>query len=356
MHKLPSILTLVTALLMAAALVACGGGSPDASSAGAGASNNTGSGNAGSTGSSGSSSGSSLTTTIPTGTTHITATYAFGSAEAQVFSSVNAYRSQCGFPAYQQNTILDQAAANHAKYMVANGGTVTDEEMQGNPGFTGITGQDRADALGWPSAVFATAADAGLWTSDALTPAQYGHSLVDQWSVGVYHQVVITLQANLIGVGAAQTSANGLAGALGGVELATNSATPSPITSSSAAPLTFPCQGVIGLPYKSVSEQPAPPNVSADGWGTPVTVMGNVGDVVTLSSATMLAAGDSNPITLNILTKATDTTSLIGQYQAVAYPANPLQPNTSYSVNLAGTINGTPFTRSFTFTTGSTVG
>ncbi|POP04391.1 serine protease, partial [Salmonella enterica subsp. enterica serovar Heidelberg] len=40
----------------------------------------------------------------------------------------------------------------------------------------------------------------------------------------------------------------------------------------------------------------------------------------------------------------------------VAYPTAPLQPNTPYTVNLSGTINGTPFTRSFTFTTGNVVG
>lgn len=357
MQKLSQLLKFAATLLTTAALVACGGGGSSADTTGSGSS--TGSGNTGNgdtgTGGSGGGSDDSGSTTIPAGTTQASATYGAGSAEAQIFTSINALRQQCGFPAYQQNTILDQAAASHAKYMVANGGTVTDEEVQGNPGFTGVTGQDRANALGWPSAVWATAADAGLWTSDTLVPAQYGQSLVDQWSVGVYHQAVITLQANLIGVGTAQTSSNGLTGILGGVELATNGVAASPITSASNAPLTFPCQGVTGLPFKSVSEEPTPPNVSSDGWGTPVTVMGNVGDVVTLSSATMIAAGDATVIAMNIVTSANDTTGLIAKAQAVAYPASPLQPNTSYSVNLTGTINGVSFTRSFTFTTGNTI-
>lgn len=355
MQKLSQFLKLAATVLATAALVACGGGggsSTDTTGSGTG---QTGTGGAGDTGSAGGGSNDSGSSTIPTGTTQASPTYGAGSAEAQIFTSINALRQQCGFPAYQQNTILDQAAASHAKYMVANGGTVTDEEVKGNPGFTGVTGQDRANALGWPSAVFATAADAGLWTSEALTPAQYGQSLVDQWSVGVYHQATITLQTGLIGIGTAQTSSNGLTGILGGVELATNGVAASSITSASNAPLTFPCQGVTGLPYKSVSEEPTPPNVSSDGWGTPVTVMGNVGDVVTLSSATMIAAGDATVIAMNIVTSANDTTGLIAKAQAVAYPASPLQPNTSYSVNLTGMINGVAFTRSFTFTTGDTI-
>ena len=52
-------------------------------------------------------------------------------------------------------------------------------------------------------------------------------------------------------------------------------------------------------------------------------------------------------------------------HQAVAYPANPLTPNTTYTVSVTGTYmdpncvnNGATqsFSRSFTFTTGNTIG
>ena len=293
--------------------------------------------------------------TVPVGTTQTTPTYTEGSAQAQIFASINAYRAQCGFPAYQQNTILDQAATNHADYMIANGNVITDDEVQGNPGFTGATGQDRANALGWPTDVFAGASDAGaIYTNATLTQAEYGRSMVDAWSAGVYHQATIGFPASLIGVGVAQTTLNGFPEVLGGVELAESSTTIANVTTANN-PLTFPCQGVTGVPYEEVSEEPTPPNTSG-AWGTPITVMGNPTDVIALSSATMLATGDSDPITLNILTKANDTTGLIGQYQAVAYPLAPLLPNTTYSVSLAGTVNGVSFTRSFTFTTGTAAG
>lgn len=291
---------------------------------------------------------------VPTGTTQTTPTYSAGSAAAQVFTSINAYRTQCGFPAYKQNTILDQAATNHADYMMANGNVITDDEVQGNSGFTGVTGQDRANALGWPAALYAGASDTGAtYTNATLTQAEYGQSMVDAWSVGVYHQVTLTMPVDLIGVGIAQTTLNGFPEVLGGVELGASSTALVQITTPNN-PLTFPCQGVTGVPYEGVNEVPAAPNTSG-AWGTPVTVMGNPTDVITLTSATMLAAGASNPITLNIITKANDTTGLIGPYQAVAYPSAPLLPNTTYSVNLTGTVNGAAFTRSFTFTTGATI-
>ena len=84
--------------------------------------------------------------------------------------------------------------------------------------------------------------------------------------------------------------------------------------------------------------------------------MGNPGaDKVLLTSATM-ADTTGTVISLQILNSTNDPNKLVQPEQAVAYPASPLQPNTQYSVNLSGTINGTPFTRSFTFTTGNIVG
>ena len=340
-------------ILLACALTACGGGGGGGDSTGSG---NTGSGgNTGTGGTGGTGTGGSSTTTIPTGTTQSTATYAAGSAEAQIFASINTFRGQCGFPAYQQNTILDQAAKNHANYMIANGAVITDTEVQGNTGFTGTTGQDRANAQGWPTGLQATAADAGAeWTNATLTAAQYGQSIVDAWASGVYHQATIAYPASLIGVGAAQTTLSGFPEVVGGVELAQSTATPASITTTNN-PLTFPCQGVTGVPYKGVNEEPTPPNTTAGGWGTPVTVMGNPTDVVNVTAATMTSP-DSTLIQLNVLNSTNDAAGIIGKYQSVAYPLTPLQPNTTYSVNLSGTVNGVPFSRQFTFTTGNTVG
>lgn len=300
---------------------------------------------------------SSIEPTAPPGTTQTTQNYAADSAQFAIFNGINVYRRQCGFPELQQNTLLDRAAQNHAAYMIANASIITDYEELGKAGFTGVTGLDRSIALGWPSAIWVGGGNAGaIYTNATLTQAQYGTSMVDGWSSGVYHQSLIIAPASLIGIGIAQTTQGGFPAVLGGINVAHASATATRIADSTITPLTFPCQGISGVPYMGTNEIPKPPNATGPfgGWGTPVTVMGNPGDTVILTAATMTAGG--NVTVLQILTSINDTTSFIARNQSVAYSSGALQPNTTYSVDLAGTINGKPFTRSFTFTTGNTIG
>ncbi|RQQ47590.1 hypothetical protein [Burkholderia stagnalis] len=64
--------------------------------------------------------------------------YASTSAQSAAFATLNSYRTQCGFPALQGNTILNHEAQNHAKYECLTG-VLSDDEVSGNPGFTGVT-------------------------------------------------------------------------------------------------------------------------------------------------------------------------------------------------------------------------
>lgn len=320
-------------------LAACGGGGGGATSG------------SGST-QPGQGSGSSQVT-APTGTTMVGPNYPAATAQLQIFTAINAYRQQCGFPAFQQNTLLDKAAQNHADYMVANGATLTHTEAAASTGFSGVSPQDRAAAVGWPAALGVGEVLAGaVWTMQTLTPGQYGQSIVDAWSGGVYHQGAIADAGTVVGVGTAQKDLQGFPQVLGGL-LFSNGTAPSTNMTTAGNVLTFPCQGSAGLPYKTLGEVPTPPGTSG-AWGTPVTVTGNPNDMVVLTSGTMQAAGSTTVLTLTILTSSTDPAKLLELNKAVAYPVIPLVPNTSYSVNLAGTVNGVPFTRSFTFSTGNT--
>ncbi len=326
-----------TVAALALLLSACGGGGGGSTSTASNTGTNSGS---------SSTSTSTAATGIPAGTTQVTPTYAPGSVQAAMFAQVNAYRTTCGFPAVQQNTLLDQAAQSHAQYMVLNGGIVTDSETQGKPGFTGATGQDSADALGWPSNVFTGRMDGG--TGSQSTPSAMGTAMINTWAVGVYHQNGF-LWESLMGLGVANESGASLDSLQIGGDFIS--------IPQGNEPLTFPCQGVSGLPYGQVAggELPAPPNGSASGTGTPVTVVGNLGDQVVLSQASMINTTTGQAVSVVILNSTTDPNQELGAYEAVAYPTSPLSPNTTYQVNLSGTINGNAFSRSFTFTTGSTL-
>jgi uncharacterized protein YkwD len=128
---------LASALALTGLLSACGGGG-GASSPVASASGTT---------------STTPATAIPAGTTQATPTYAAGSVQLAMFNQINAYRQTCGFPAVPQNTLLDRSAQNHADYMVLNGKQVTDDEVQGKPGFTGVDYLARAVSVGWPQSV-----------------------------------------------------------------------------------------------------------------------------------------------------------------------------------------------------------
>ena len=345
-------LSLVAALCSTALLAACGGGgggSTPTNTASNGSTNT-----AANTGSNTATSGS--VTTVPPGSIIATGNqYASGSPEAAIFTQVNAWRQQCGFPLYEQDTILDAAAQAHAQYLLTNqsydaskyGTVVLDSEDAGQPGFSGVTGQDSADALGWPSSIYTGRGDTAYYTNTTLTATQYGTDMLDGWASGVYHQILVAHPTRYIGLGTAQTTYNGFPQYFGTFQIGDLA------NVSNSAPLTFPCQGVTGLPYGGgIGETPTPPNMSAQGVGTPITVVGNPADTIRLQSATI--TGPNGSVAVQVLDASTDPNHELASFQGEVYPTSPLTANTQYSVSIQGTDNGTPFTRNFTFTTGST--
>ncbi|RKU01244.1 serine protease [Burkholderia sp. Nafp2/4-1b] len=332
--------TSLSALSIAAllALAACGGGGDGGSSS------------TGSTGSGSGSSGGGSTPVAVTGTLD-TPQYAQGSAQLAAFNLLNQYRTQCGFPALKQNTVLDQAAQNHAKYMGLNN-VITDTEVAASQGYTGGSYLDRAVAVGFPSNVLGigvSGAGNAVFSSNfsaTLAGQQFVYSLLG----GVYHADVAAFPVNIGGFGEYETQTTS------GSNTYTLSWQSISMLNSSAqtlsnGPKTFPCDGVTGVPYRGLNEIPMPPNVTASGWGTPLVVMGNLTDTVVLQSASV--TGPSGVVAVQVLNASTDPNKELGTYQAVAYPTSPLSPNTTYSVTLNGTVNGTAFSRSFSFTTGS---
>ncbi|MCA7889941.1 CAP domain-containing protein [Burkholderia contaminans] len=341
MKKLTTISLSTLTVAAVLTLAACGGG--DGGSSQPAGNNDSGSGNTGNNNGGG---GGITTPTPPTGTV-ATPQYDSGSVQLAVFNQVNKYRSQCGFPTFQQNTILDQAAAAHAAYGLQNN-VIGDNETTGNPGFTGVTYADRAAHFGFPSSAFSTGVSSGFYMNATLSNDQYGKDLVDGFVSGVYHVALITWPETIAGVGVATTTYNGFP------QLSATIAFGVDGKSAGSMPLTFPCNGVTGIPYAASGERPTPPGTSGQ-WGSPIAVTGNTSDKVTLQSA-VLVDQSGTQIALKMLDATNDPNKLLPSFEAVAYPVSALKPNSTYSATLNGTINGTPFTRNFSFTTGNTVG
>ncbi|WP_176000802.1 CAP domain-containing protein [Burkholderia vietnamiensis] len=327
MTKLKTIGLSALSVTVAIALAACGGGGGDAGSAPA----------------AGGGSGSSGGVTPPGTPGNVTsAQYAPGSVELAMFNQLAAYRNQCGFPAFQENTILDQAAAAHAQYMSANS-VISDTEDASKSGFVGATYADRASHFGFPNPIDVGGVSNGYYTNAALTNDQYGNALLASWLAGVYHVALATLPYKVLGIGAQSTTFSGYPNWAAGITFGQLSA------ALPNAPLTFPCEGVTGVRYQQSVENPIPPNTSG-AWGTPVSIVGNASDTVLMTSGTMTDTS-GHVIALQVLDSSTDPNKLLKKFEGVAYPTTPLSPNTKYSVSLTGTINGTSFSRNFTFTT-----
>ena len=281
------------------------------------------------------------TSTSGTNGTLATPQYAAGSLELAAFNQINAMRQQCGFPALKENTLLDQAAANHLQYMVDNQ-YYGHDEVSGNRGFTGVTPQAQANNIGYLGQAGQELADQSPGSANGVN-AIYGLMSVP------YHEAGFLYPYTDIGITQGPFGAND-------AFLADIGASNPAIYSS--APLTYPCQGTTNAVYQSAAAGEAPvPIINGQTVqfpiGTPVAIVGNASDTIALSGGTMTTPGGS-VINLDLLDSATDGNHEISSFAAVAFPASPLQPNTTYSVSLTGTDNGTPFSRNFSFTTGST--
>jgi hypothetical protein len=269
-----------------------------------------------------------------------------------MFALINQQRQQCGFPALRENTDLDKAAAAHSQYEADNN-VVSDTEVSGNSGFTGVSYLNRAVAAGFPStAIGAGVSDGYAAETSGFSTAAAGQQMAYAYIGGVYHVAGVMFPVTNVGIGESetQTTINGTQFTESWGSLSLLDAQPQTLSNV----LTFPCQGVTGVPYKGQAESPTAPNVSSSGWGTPVLLMGNMTDTIVLQSGTMTDTS-GNVINLQLLDSANDPNSEIKPYYGVAYPASPLAPNTTYTVSITGTVNGTALSRNFSFTTGNVV-
>jgi hypothetical protein len=273
------------------------------------------------------------------------AVYPLGSAERAAFDLINGYRQQCGFPAMDENSVLDEAARRHAHYQAVNQ-TMSDAEDTSAAAFLGVTGQDRAEALGWPRNVFAGSDDSTFYMDRDFTTAQYGLEIAYGWVAAVYHAPTLFYPMHQVGIAIEQTRTRTRPQVWASME---NGQVMNRVAGD-AAPLTFPCEGTRDIPYSADHEFPPPPDTHG-AFGAPVVVMGDLADHLRLDAGEMRDP-DGRRIALRLLDADNDPNHIIGGFAAVAYPLAPLQPNTRYEVTISGSDNGRGFVRHFSFQTG----
>ena len=269
--------------------------------------------------------------------------YATGSNELAAFQQLNQMRQECGFPALSDNSLLDKATQNHRNYMIANN-SWSHYETQGNTDFTGYAPSDRGTAVGYPWAEYGETIGAGLNGAGAIIAL----ASVPYHAAGLFYDYAEVGMA-----WGTMSSGENLLVADYGNETVSPAA---PLYSN--GPLTYPCSGLTYVQRENLAAEDTPPYINGSpannvpgSWGTPIVIEGNVTDTILLNSVSV--SGPNGAVPVSFYDSSDDPQHVLIQSEAFAIPNAPLAATTTYSVVASGTINGTPFTRSFSFTTGN---
>lgn len=260
-------------------------------------------------------------------------TYAAESDAARAFQRLNEQRSLCGFGLLAQDAQLDQAATAHLNYIVTNQ-TLTHYETAGTPGFSGTSPHARAVAAGFDGIIGEDAA-AGL-----MFPSIFprGEMIMQELLDVPYHAVVALDSFRNVGI------------AYGGGAIVINPGLKAGVARQSAPGVrTYPCEGTMYVRPSVTGEEPSPfPNQVGAHWGPSISV---VGHALHVSAASVTGPNGAVAVKAIFGDGATKDPNgfCVGANTCVIL--EPLKGGTTYQVHLAGTDNGEPFTRQFSFST-----
>ena len=252
-------------------------------------------------------------------------------------AEVNRARSAAGLPAVTLDPRLTRSAANHCFYWLANNAlpAVIDLgihlETPGTPGFTGVRAGDRANAAGWYDGPIVE----DITHRGGAVPA------VADWVDSVYHRFPI-IRPELRSIGYADCTI----GPLPMEDMEFGLSGPSP--ARTASPVLVPADGQSGVPTTFLdNELPDPlPSGTPRNAGFPITASFPEAAGVRLTGFSLRdpSGAEVAAYTLSPGPEDENSASLLAH--------GPLKPATQYSVHLTALVDGRPYDRTWTFTTG----
>lgn len=304
---------------------------------------------------------SPTTSVVPATTTSATPASS-ATEELAAFNLLNAERTRCGFGAMARNSQLDAAAKAHADYQIRNNLLTHDEDAVQYPtGFTGATPAARVAAAGYLSAGGVTDEIAAFFGGTA-SKTGLGEAGVRGLLGAPYH--LRGLMAGYRDVGVSVRASTDWGTSQPAVYLQINAAYKAdvgPQLLGTGDVATYPCEGSSGISEQLDNETPNPipgRNLAINPLGAVVYVSLREGRTLIISSSAMTEVSTSRAITLRPpITSANDpyspcTDGCYKKHEAYIAADAPLKTNTAYRMQISGSNNGTPFSRTFTFTTG----
>lgn len=252
---------------------------------------------------------------------------------SRAFLRYHQYRLRLRLPEVRCDAALMRAAQAHAEYL-ARTGAVGHEETPGEPGFTGATPAERAEAAGLD----------GELAAEAVHGYTDGVEAVDGLWRTVYHRLgFLDARATRVGVGIASGRRPACV-VLTGVPTQADKSDPPP------AAVMFPKDQQTGVPVAwNGIEQPSPfAEPPAGPVGFPLSLTLTDGEVDGPVSADLRDAR-GNPVPAMVISPQNDPHRLLRATVAVV-PTAPLQPLTSYGCRVR--IGHQTYTWSFTTGTG----
>ena len=278
--------------------------------------------------------------------------YSAGSEESNTLALLNQERGRCGFGLLKQNSKLDQSAAAHAAYLVQNSLLHGHREDPALPGYTGRNETERAAAVGYlnpVSAVLATLSGPPVAAGTLTSTGQVRGLLASP-----YHLLSILESVSDVGVGHRKKVGTD------GVERQALNITMGRVEGvndlDASQAYSYPCEGSTGVNAGLADETPSPipANLVQDFrlYGGPIAVKVRTGRVLVVTSAIVTPTAGGPALAAQIVSQAnTPRPDLTRANDAYLLPLSVLQPGTSYTLQLAGTNDGQPFSKSFSFTT-----
>jgi uncharacterized protein YkwD len=290
-------------------------------------------------------------------------TYPAGSEQKAAFDLLNQERLACGFGTLAQNAALDTAALNHSMYQFINNVSTHEEDKVLYPnGFTGQNVLDRVWYAGYgpPASVRQASEDFAEGYRASATASTVGDGIFYTRALLSAPVHLASMMSDADAAGTAFVDSGTIAGySFGGRRTMAlfNFGFQAKQSLGSSAVVTYPCQGSTGIVWKISNETPGPipgRDLSVDPIGPGIVVKVAADRVLVISAASVVNTNTGGATSTYILNAANDPSGgVVGPNQAVVIPLAPLAASTIYQVNVSGTQGGVPFSRSFTFTTGS---
>lgn len=255
------------------------------------------------------------------------------SDQAEVLGILNHLRFNAGLQASAPASKLMDAASAHSNYLSLNLDNFGHGEIQGRPGFTGVTPGDRAKAFG----IDGNVGEAAVGLAFGYSPASKIWSLVS----APYHGLQLVMSPyRKIGIGNGAENTVIEIGDLGPYN---------------ANLLVHPCGGV-SVPYMSSRGEIPDPlvqfglSLGSHPTGTPIYI--SAGDTIRNVDISLSKDGSSAQETFYPVLTLDNDLNIHVPYFAIAMPRNPLQAGVGYTFITNVTYkNGKTVSKSCKFTT-----